>query len=193
MKKVYRRLPKAKPDPVSIKFKAGEVKKETLVMPEISYQVIANTEMKAVFTGDITPLPTTLIFYLNHAELMIVATIMSETTTNGECNLNIREMARRIYASEVTVCNAISALRKSGLLLEKKSGVRNSKSRIINYEALQHLNDVLEGENPGIYARIRGKLRKKNIFNITKEDVMNAYDNKILPPDHDPMEEEEYD
>lgn len=195
MKKAYpKRLPKAKPDPVNIKFNAAQVRQNTLVMPEISYEVVANTEMKEVFTGEITPMPTALIFYLNHVELMIVTVLMDEMMKNGGCSLAVKDIAKRICVTDVTINNAMVSLRKSGLLIEKKNGMKgNGKIRSVNYEALQHLNDVLEGENPGIYARIRRNMRKRNILNITKEDVWKAYNNKILPPEHDPIEEEEYD
>ena len=142
----------------------------------------------------VLPIPKVLIYYLTHNELMIVSTILEETNEYGECASSVKELATKIKISTPTVSSCLYSLRKVGLLQEAPNGQRGAgRIRKLNYTAIQHLNDLVEGEDSGIYTRIRKATRKTNIMSLTKDDIKNAYDNHVLEPGHDLAEEEEYD
>lgn len=194
MKKAPQKSQIPRPKPFKIKVDPLKLKRQSLVLPKVTYNVVASTEMEEVFTGSVLPIPTVLIYYLTHTELLVAAVIMEETNEHGECLLTVSELATRIKTTNATISTALYSMRRFGLLLETPNGMRgNGRNRMLNYQAIQHLNDLVEGEDPGIYVRIRRAASKKSIPNINAEDIRNAYDNKVLPPDHDPAEEEEYD
>lgn len=125
---------------------------------------------------------------------MVISTILEETNDNGECALSVKELATKIRISVPTISTCLYALRKIGLLLETPDGKRGGgRIRKLNYLAIQHLNNLVEDEDPGIYPRIRKATRKINILHLTKSDIKGAYDHQVLEPGHDPAEEEEYD
>ena len=192
MRKIPRKAILEAPKPIRIEIDPLS-KNETIMMPEITYTVVASAEMKPQFTGAITPIPTALINLLTHYELKVFAIILEESYKTGRCALSILEIATRIATTTPTVSNTLKKMRKRGLLLETSNGLKSGKLRQINFKTIQHLNDLVEGEDPGVYARISRATRRTAIENLTKEDIHNAYDNKVLPPGHDPAEEEEYD
>lgn len=192
MRKIPRKAILEAPKPIQVEIDPLS-KKETILMPEITYTVVASAEMKPKFTGAITPLPTVLINFLTYNELKIMAIILEESYRTGRCALSVLEMATRIASTPPTVSSALASMRKRGLLLEVPSGIKAGRIRQINFKTIQHLNDLVEGEDPGVYARICKATRRTAIENLTKADIHKAYDNKVLPPDHDPAEEEEYD
>ena len=165
-----------------------------LQIPKITYRVMRTMKPENVFTGMIIPMPRVLIYYLNHTELMIMSAILEDTLEFGECNATITEFATKYKMAVPTISNALYSLRLAGLIVETPNGRKGcGRNRKINFKAIQHLNDLVLGENPDVYYRIRKATRKRAIINLTKKDIHNAYDNKILAPDHDPAEEEEYD
>lgn len=193
MKRIPQRAILAKPEPINIKIDPKQLKTE-IVLPKVKYQILAEVENEQVFHGMVLPVPKVLIYYLTHNELLIVSTILEETSEYGECASSIKELSTKIKVSIPTVSSCLYSLRKVGLLQEEPNGKRGGgRIRKLNYAAIQYLNDLVEGENPGIYARIRKATRKTCIMNLTKEDIKNAYDNHVLEPGHDPVEEEEYD
>ena len=192
MRKIYERTQLPRPKPIKIKFDPSKDSNE-IVMPKIQYEIVATVNMETKFTGNVTPIPTVLIHFLNHSELKVFSMIMDATYKTGKCTLMITDMAKILCSSAPTIGNILSSMRRRGLIFEEPYGRGSRKARMINIKAIQHLNDILEGEDPGIFSRISRATRKYNIQNLTKEDIRNAYDNKILPPDHDPAEEEEYD
>lgn len=193
MKRIPQKAILTKPEPIVIKIDQKQLK-AGIVLPKVKYQVLATIENEQVFNGMVLPVPRVLIYYLTHNELLIVSTILEETNEYGECASSVKELSTKIKVSVPTVSACLYSLRKVGLLQEVPNGKRGGgRIRKLNYTAIQYLNDLVEGENPGIYARIRKATRKTNIMNLTKEDIKNAYDNQILEPGHDPAEEEEYD
>lgn len=193
MKRIPQKNKLSKPEPIIIKIDPTELR-TGIVLPQVKYQVLATVENEQVFNGMVLPIPKVLIYYLTHNELLIVATILEETNERGECASSVKELATKIKISTPTVSSCLYSLRKVGLLQEAPNGKRGAgRIRKLNYDAIQHLNDLVEDEDPGIYIRIRKATRKVNIMNLTKDDIKNAYDNKILDPEHDPAEEEEYD
>lgn len=168
--------------------------KTGIVLPKVKYEVLATVEEEQVFHGMVLPIPRVLLYYLNRHELMVVATIIEKTNETGICASTLKDMSTKLKVSVPSLSNCLFSLRKVGLLLEEPNGKRGGgRLRKLNYEAIQHLNDLVEGEDPGIYTRIRKATRKIDITHLTKEDINKAYDNKVLQPDHDPAEEEEYD
>lgn len=193
MKRVPQRAKLGKPDPIIIKIDPLMLK-SGIVLPKVKYEVIATVDTEQVFHGMVLPIPKVLIYFLNHNELLTIATILEESTEQGECNLTVKELGKKMHLTTPTMTAALYSLRKIGLLLEQPNGAKgNGRIRKLNYPAIQHLNDLAEGEDWGVFTRIRKATRKVNIMNLTKEDIHAAYDNHVLPPDHDPAEEEEYD
>lgn len=165
-----------------------------IVIPKVKYQVLATVENEQVFTGMVLPIPKILLYFLAHNELLIISAIIEDTNEYGESSLTVKGLATKLNLSTPTVSATLYSLRKIGLLLEAPNGKRGAgRIRKINYETVQHLNDLVEGEDSGIYTRIRRATRKSDIMNLTKGDIKSAYDNKVLEPGHDPAEEEEYD
>lgn len=183
----------SKPKPIVIQIDPTQ-QKNSIVLPEISYQVIASVKSRPVFTGMILPMPRIMPYYLNHVELLVFTAILEETAGKSECTLTVKELSKKLTISTPTLSAALYSLRKMGLLLEAPNGKRGAgRIRSINYTNLQYLNDLLEDEHPGIYSRIRKATRKRAITSLTKEEIKSAYDNQVLEPDHDEAEEEEYD
>lgn len=192
MKKTQKkaRIPTAEPIIIKIDQKSLRA---GLVLPRVEYEVVARFESEEIFHGMVIPIPRVLVNFLTNGELKIVVNIMEESNRNGECKLTVMELAARNSLSATAVSNHLYNLRKMGLLRERSNGIKGAgRFREINYKTVQHLNDLVEGEDPGIYARIRKAIRKKEISNITRGDLKMAYDTQVLPPGHDPAEEEEY-
>lgn len=193
MKRIPKKAKLSKPEPVLIQIDPNQLR-AGIILPKVRYQIVATTEEEEVFHGMVLPIPKVLVYYLTHNELMIVSIIVEETNEHGECALSVKELATKIRVSSPTISSCLYSLRKAGLLLEAPNGERGAgRIRKINYATIQHLNDLVEGEDSGIYTRIRKATRKTDITRLTKEDIKNAYDNHILEPGHDPAEEEEYD
>lgn len=192
MKKIPNRAKLPPPEPVVIKLDP-KLLRGGIVLPKVKYEILVTVETEEVFDGMVIPMPKVLIYFLSKNELMVVSTIMEEANENGECALSVQELAIKMRLSVPTLSNCLYSLRKIGLLLETPNGKRGGgRIRQLNYPAIQHLNDLVEEEDPGIYARIRKATRKINILNLTKDDVKSAYDTHVLEPGHDPAEEEEY-
>lgn len=163
-------------------------------MPKIRYETIATIDMETKFTGEITPVPTVLIYIMTPLELKVITTIMQETYLNGRCLMTMKEMSIRFNCTYAAVQTVLSNLRRRSILLEEPSGNGGAgKNRMLNFKAIQHINDLVQGEDPGVYARIKSIIIRRDILTLTKEDIRKGYDNKVLPPGHDPVEEEEYD
>lgn len=193
MKRIPQKAILAKSEPIVIKIDPKQ-SKTGIVLPQVKYQILETVENEQVFNGMILPIPKVLIYYLTHNELMIVATILEETNEYGKCISSVKKLATKMKISTPTASSCLYSLRKMGLLLEEPNGKRGAgRVRKLNYEAIQYLNDLVEGEDTGVYIRIRKAARKTDIMKLTKDDVTNAYDNHVLAPDHDPAEEEEYD
>lgn len=177
--------------PKSVKVVPGKVQLTDLKVPDIEYKVVAQSVLKTAFTGNVTPIPTVLIFYLNPDELLVAATIIQETMENGVCSLRKKAMGIRLKLTLRTITEALYHLKKMGIVRQMGRGWNYRWA--IDYSAVQHLNDLLVNEDRGIYRRLRGKCKLKNIKNINKDDLGKAYDRYVLPPNHDIEDEEEYD
>lgn len=177
--------------PKEIVIKPQRIQNIKIAMPQLEYKVVAQPILKTQFTGHVTVIPTVLIFYLSNQEFKVVATIIQETMECGACVLSAQQMCIRNSISIPTMYSVLHNLRKMGIVYEQREG-RNVK-RAIDFNAVQHLNDLVSLEDRGIYTRLRGKVRLKNINNLTEADLQKAYDKYVLPVDHDPEEEEEYD
>lgn len=193
MRKIPQKAKLEKQKPILLKVDPT-LPKGGISIPKITYQVVASVEEEEVYQGMILPLPRVLVYFLNHNELMTVATIFEHTRDYGECALTVKKMAAKLKLSIPTMSGCLYSLRKIGLLQEMPDGRRGGgRIRKLNYMAIQHLNDLCEGEDFGIFPRIRKATRKTDIMSLTKKDIKKAYDNRVLEPGHDPAEEEEYD
>lgn len=193
MKRIPKKSLLKEPQTITVKIDPDELK-NGIVLPIINYEVVAKVEMQQVFTGMVTPVPKVLIDFLTKNELRVILLIMDETEKQGECRISSKEMGIRLNLSFVTITSTLYTLRKMGLLLESPNGKKGAgRYRKVNFTALQHLNDLLEGESPALYPRIRNATRKTDILHLSKDDIRNSYNHLVLPPDHDEAEEEEYD
>lgn len=166
----------------------------SIVIPTIEYEITPKIVGKTMFNGLVIPMPKVLLYYLANSELLVAATILEETAKMGVCKLTVQEIAIRLHSTPASISGVLGKLRRFQLLVEKNNGRRgNGSNRMLNFDTIQHLNDLADGEDPGVYVRIRRASRKVSIANMTKEDIARTYDTKILAPDHDPAEEEEYD
>lgn len=161
-------------------------------IPRVEYKVSANVTTDMVFTGKITPLPTVLVHFLRPDELRYFSVVMEEILERGECILNTKQFSLKMSVSKPTVYECKRNLLKMGLLNEEKlSGNRRRLS--VNWLAVNILDDLVDGEDNAIMSRIRKATQKVKIENMTRKDIERAYDERVLPPDHDPREEEIYD
>lgn len=181
---------KTKP-PEVIQIVPQRIQNMDIAIPKLEYKVIAQPVLKTQFTGHVTVIPTVLIFYLTSQEFKVVATIIQETMENGACTLTVKQIGIRHSIGTNTLYNTIYHLRKMGIVYEKREG--RAVTRAIDFNAVQHLNDLVSVEDRGIYKRLRRKVKNKNINNLTKQDIEKSYDKYVLPVDHDIEEEEEYD
>lgn len=177
--------------PKELKVPKQRIQEMDIAIPKLEYKVVAQPILKTEFTGHVTVIPTVLIFYLNNQEFKVVATIIQETMENGACTLTAKQISIRNSISMPTIYTVIHNLRKMGIIYEKREGW--NVKRAIDFNAVQHLNDLVSVEDRGIYKRLRGKVHQKNINNLTEKDLQKAYDQYVLPVEHDPEEEEEYD
>lgn len=167
------------------------IQKIPLAVPKIEYKVVAQQILKTEFTGHVTTIPTVLIFYLHAHEFKVVAAIIQETMEAGICLLTVKQLSVRLKVEPTTIYDTLYKLRRMGIIYEYRQG--RNVARAIDFEAVQHLNDLLDIEDRGVYCRLRGKTKLKNIRNITPKDLQQIYDKYVLPVDHDIEEEEEYD
>lgn len=182
-----------KPKPIVLKINPYHGSNQ-LVLPRIEYEIVASLETDVKYTGPVTPLPTILYFLLSSLELRVLAVILNETYKNGKCNLSLDDISKHSFISVQSTSGVMKKLRHFGIVMETEDGVAGLKRfRTVNFETIQRLSDLMEGEDIGVCPRLRQRCRKRNWNNITKEDIQEAYDNRLLPPGHDPEEEEEYD
>lgn len=177
--------------PKKLTVKPQRIQNVALAIPKLEYKVVAQPILKTEFTGHVTTVPTVLIFYLNNLEFKIIATIIQETIECGVCLLNAKQFAVRLSTNTKRIYDELYKLRKMGLLYEDRQG--RSVARAVDFKTVQHLNDLLGAEDRGVYRRLRNRMKLRNIRGITKEDLKLIYDKYVLPVDHDPEEEEEYD
>lgn len=165
-----------------------------ITLPKITYSITAGVEEQGVFDGDAVPMPLAVLFFLGKLELKLFGVIEHECLCNEMCSLSVRQLAVRVKASVGSVRTSLYQLRKYGLVLESRNvKIKGGRFRKIDWKAVQRLDELTKGHDPGIFVRLRRATRKHDIMNLTEEDVMEAYDNKCLPINHDIEEEEEYD
>ena len=161
-------------------------------IPQIDYKVIADVTMRRAFTGRVTPIPTVLIHYLRSIELKLVAIIIEETIRTGECKLTNEEISLRLKCTVPTVYETKHKLNKMGLIQSERWGDRRMRL-YINWDAVNNLEKLTDGEPQAIMSNIRHASKTIRIEKLTRKDVEKSYSEKVLPPDHDPREEEIYD
>lgn len=161
-------------------------------IPQIDYKVIADVTMKEKFVGRVTPVPTVLIHYLRSVELKLIAIIIEETIKTGECKLTNDEFSQRLSCTIPTVYETKHKLKKMGLIqVEKWTDMR--LRYYINWDAVNNLEKLTKDEPSAIMTFIRDASKTIRIEKLTRKDVEKSYTEKVLPPDHDPREEEMYD
>lgn len=176
----------------SITFNANKIPKTDIKIPKLNYKVVVDdVSMQTAFTGNVIGLPTVLVFYLHASELKVVCVILQEIMERGACILTYQQLSKRLCISLPTLYQTMKNLKRMHIIDELRKGWKIR--RWLDFQAIQHLNDLVDIEDRGIYPRLRRKCRNRNIGKITEDDVRSAYDQYVLPPDHDIEEEEEYD
>lgn len=175
-----------------ITFDPDSIPKTEIKIPKFKYKVaVDDVSMQTAFTGNVIGLPTVLIFYLHANELKVVCVILQEIMERGACILTYQQFSIRLCISLPTLYQTMRKLRTMNVIEELRKGWK--VRRWLNFEAIQHLNDLVDTEDRGIYPRLRRKCKSKSIKKINEEDIKAVYDQYVLPPDHDIEEEEEYD
>lgn len=161
-------------------------------IPKINYKVIADATMQTAFNGMVTPIPTVLIHHLRPIELLLVAVIIEETIEKGECVITQNDLCDRIGVEPPTVSSARLRLIRAGIIdYQRKTHAPSVYT--INWDAVNNLDKLMSGQPRAMMARVRKVTKKRKIANLDQSDLDAAYTQRILPPGHDPREEETYD
>lgn len=193
MKKIRPTYSFSEQEAITVNVDPNEMKQQ-IVMPEVEYKVIATAKPRVAFHGTVIMMPRVLIYFLTHKELVVMTFIMDQTAAHGACWTTVKEMESQLALSSTTISGVLYRLRLMGLLMEKPNGQSGSgRVRTPNFEAIQHLDDVLDGESTAVCTRMHVLCRDMNVMSLRKDDVQRVCNHKVLPKDHDPEEEEEYD
>lgn len=161
-------------------------------IPKIDYKVIADVTMQTAFNGMVTPIPTVLIHHLRPLELLFIAVVIEDTIEHGECFLKQEDFAARMGVALPTVSTTKSRLKKMEVITVRKRQ-DNRYVCAINWDAVNNLDKLMQKEPRAIMARVRNTSRKCKLSKMNRSDIEAAYTERILPPGHDPREEETYD
>lgn len=161
-------------------------------IPKIDYKVVADVSMQTAFSGRITPLPTVIVHYLRPAELIMFSVIIEDIIELGECKLTTNEFIVRMNTTAPTLYTAKSAMKKMGLI-DVKKGADKKYRYTINWKAVNNLDKLTQNAPPSIMSYIRESTRTRILENLTEKDILRSYNEKVLPIEHDPREEETYD
>lgn len=193
MKRVFKKGLLPKPQPVTVTIDPMKLM-GVIEIPKVEYKIVADIDYNIAFEGMVLPIPKVLVYYLTKIELHVLSIILEECMSQEYSTMTVKGVSKKLKASVVSVSNALYFLRKGGLILEAPNGRKGGgRMRKLNFETIQHLNDLAEGEDVGIFARIRKLTKKKTIINITKDDIKTLYNHVIHEPGDDIAEEEEYD
>lgn len=157
-------------------------------LPTIRYKTTANVGSEKVFTGNVVPIPSVLIEYLDKVELKVFSIILKHIREHGVCYVRIETLAKNLGVTAVSIANATSRLRKMGIIKYDNRGRKKEKS--INFQAIQKLEDYCKDKKPGAITALRKRNGLQSIENISQYviEVINA---KYSWHD-DPEEDEEY-
>lgn len=162
---------------------------DEIKIPKIRYKQVAYVEASdKVFNGDITPIPSVLIEYLNKTELQTFAIILKQIREHGYCIMRIETMAAYLGVSRVSLANTTSRLKSMGILNYDSYGKR--RNRTINFEAIQKLHDLLNGRKPGAAPALRKRVKSKDINKLSDSDIKFIENHFTWHEDED--EDEEY-
>lgn len=163
---------------------------DEIKIPKIRYKQVAYVEASdKVFNGDITPIPSILIEYLNKTELQTFALILKQIRDHGYCIMRIETMKTYLGMSHVSLANTMSKLKSMGIINYDQCGKR--KNRTINFDAIQKLQDLLKGRKPGAAPALRKRIKSKDISKLSEADI--KFIDTYYTWHDDPDEDEEYD
>lgn len=179
---------KDKPPKIKVTINPRNVQR-TISVPKIKYKVVEDPVLETAFTGDVTVIPTILLFYLTPGELKVISVIIQDTMKKARCELTVDEIAQRAGITSCTVRIILKRLLKMEVISDTRDGWKHNRALMFNN--IQKLDRLLADENKAIYTRLRKVCKTKKITSITKKDTARCYDNIILPLD-DIEENEEY-
>ena len=160
----------------------------TVVMPKIQYKAVKYVDSEKKFEGEITPIPSVLIEYLDKVELKVFAHIMRQLRENGACIVRLQTMGTQMQLSNVTIANATSRLRQMGFIYYENAGHKRNKK--IDFDAIQSLNDLLKDMKPGAIIALRKRAKNKNVQHIPPTIL--EYIQTNFAYNEDDVENEEY-
>lgn len=168
----------------------GSDKQLTLSKIEIKRKYCVDVAMfsKQKFIGDLTPIPSVLIDYLNSSELKVFSRILGQLKNHSTCIIRRNSLANDLGVSAVTITTVLNSLEKMGIITQENDGRRKSKN--INFATIQVLNDVLEDKLPGAAHAYRKAMGDRNI-NCPTEYAKKLLEIKYTPKEG--VEAEEYD
>lgn len=166
-----------------IQEKANDIK-----IPQIKYKRVAYIESDKVFTGDITPIPSVLVDYLDKCELRIFAIVLRSIREKGFCIIRMEDIAKVLNISFVSASSAMTRLKKMGIIEYSSYGKRKDKS--INFATVQRLSEILQDKKLGAAAALRKKVNHSNINRLSQSAL--DYLEKNYSWNDDPLEDEEY-
>lgn len=139
-------------------------------IPTIKYRQVAYVEASdKVFQGEVTPIPTVLIEYLNKTELQTFAVILKQIREHGYCIMRIETMASYLGVSKVSLANTMTKLKSMGIINYNQFGKR--RNRTINFDTVQKLSTLLQNRKPGATPALRKRVKSKDINKLTDSDI----------------------
>ena len=135
-----------------------------VVMPVIQYKKVQYIDSEKKFEGEVVPIPSVLIEYLDKVELKVFAHILRQTRRRGACVARLMTMGNQMQLSNVTIANATSRLRQMGFIYYENAGHKRNKK--IDFNVIQSLNDMLKDMKPGAITALRKKAKNKHVQHI---------------------------
>lgn len=163
-------------------------KVDDIKIPQIKYRKVAYVDADKVFTGDITPIPSVLVDYLDKCELRIFAIILRSIRGKSFCITRVEDIAKALNISFVSASSALTRLKKMGIIEYASYGKRKDKS--INFDTVQKLHEILHDKKLGAASVLRKKVGSTNINKLPNSAL--EYLERNFTWSNDPLEDEEY-
>lgn len=164
-------------------------KVDDIKIPQIKYRKVSYIDADKVFTGDIVPIPSVLIDYLDKYELKAFSIVLRQIRETGHCIVRLESMAKNLDVSYVSISAAMTRLKKMGIIDYHPYG--RNREKTINFNTIQILHDFLKDAKPGATSALRKKAANSNINKLP--DTAIKYIETNYRWHDDPLEDEEYD
>lgn len=160
-----------------------------IALPDVKYVAVMEVSEEKVFKGRTFSMPLVLFEYLRQSELQVFYLIMRHLREHGCCFYRNKTLGEEISVTHVTVYLSIKRMASMGLLRLTKDGKRTFK--FINWEAVQHLEEISKKWKPGALVYLRERMRDNDVMSIPPK-LMREMKMRYEISDN-PEENEEYD